>query len=976
MLPLEETQLNEADTGSLTREAAALAKFQHPNVVTIFGFEEDEDGPFVVTELIKGENLKVIIEKGALSVRVFQEFVSQTLDAMIAAEQMNLLHRDIKPANLMLLFLPSRKFQVKILDFGLAKFSQTPSAQTLDHKGSFLGSIDYIAPEQIERQPLDQRTDLYSLGCVCYFALTQKPPFEGKNLAETMNNHLNHKVIPIADIRPDLPSAIGAWVMRLIAVNPNHRPKNVTAAVTEFEQSKIGITSDLPGGDDSSNPISGSAPIAVTPAPSSTPATSPQSAPPSKETGTQSMTKDGRKILTQPMAGLPTRTSSIDLSPARTGSTRTQTKAQSESEKKMGGPVAILIAAVVLGIGGLIYIFGIRGGDESAPPEDPIVASPVDDPSPKPKAPEKEKSEGDLPQLSLKPPVKPTQKMVQENKLPVSSDDLAGHFVTSEMIFQLDQKTKAKPGDRVGSWGNFVREDGKPVRFLARSYNDKDGSYCPRVVLAAPSQFSELNGPQTLIRFEEDTTLTIPFNLSYTDELAGTKMTCVMVCEISVDQGPLMRIQSKGTNQSVNILPKGKRIEVSVKTSDETSNVRGAYDKRGAFGVLTYTRDGNSHEITIIDSEGKRYNSGKQPCMDSALMLEGFAIGVSPVNRWGDAQFAGHVAELAVFGRALSIEERKATEEHLLAKYFRPKNAQVKGPKGTGAGKQTSKAPVISDSPKALESAENPTSNDHGVPLPPHAASLAAHFSTQGWVFGEGFSAPAEVGDKVYSWGNLTPGAGKHHLLSRADEKYEPPLLALVKPSQSPEFKNVTQVLRFKPGNSLVTPKVKYVVDHLSGDQMTLVVLSKPEEREKNRFLKFDAFNEKDEKKPVRAAYNMITNPNIFGATMRVDKNWLNSSGRRKPGKFFIYTSTWNGGTGELNVVSRDHEGKRIKGNPQPNASKGNLNVIRYALGHDAINAKDNGYAGDVVELLIFKQLLSEEQIVETEKWLAERYFK
>ena len=86
------------------------------------------------------------------------------------------------------------------------------------------------------------------------------------------------------------------------------------------------------------------------------------------------------------MAELPTRTSSIDLGPARTGPTRTQTKVQSESEKKMGGPIAILIAAVVLGIGGLIYIFGIRGGDESAPPEDPIVASPVDDPSPKPKA--------------------------------------------------------------------------------------------------------------------------------------------------------------------------------------------------------------------------------------------------------------------------------------------------------------------------------------------------------------------------------------------------------------------------------------------------------------------------------------------------------------------------------------------------------------------------------------------------------------
>ena len=101
---------------------------------------------------------------------------------------------------------------------------------------------------------------------------------------------------------------------------------------------------------------------------------------------------------------------------------------------------------------------------------------------------------------------------------------------------------------------------------------------------------------------------------------------------------------------------------------------------------------------------------------------------------------------------------------------------------------------------------------------------------------------------KVYSWGNLTPGAGKHHLLSRADQKYEPPLLALVKPSQSPEFKSVTQVLRFKLGNSLVTPKVKDAVDHLSCDQMTLVVLSKPEEREKNRFLKFDASTRKKRK--------------------------------------------------------------------------------------------------------------------------------
>ena len=107
----------------------------------------------------------------------------------MSAQELNLLHRDIKPGNIMLTWLPSERFQVKILDFGLAKFSQAPSTQTLDQSGSFLGSIKYIAPEQIEVEPLDQRTDLYSLGCVYYFALTQKPPFAGDSVAETMTNH-------------------------------------------------------------------------------------------------------------------------------------------------------------------------------------------------------------------------------------------------------------------------------------------------------------------------------------------------------------------------------------------------------------------------------------------------------------------------------------------------------------------------------------------------------------------------------------------------------------------------------------------------------------------------------------------------------------------------------------------------------------------------------------------------------------------
>jgi len=226
--------------GKIMQEAQHLAALQHPNIVTIYDFLEEKGDIVVVMELLQGRTLQDIAENAPLLQQDFVSTMRQSLEGLIAAHALGMLHRDIKPSNLMIVDLPSGAFQVKILDFGLAKIGPEPSLQTTDQAGGLLGSVFTMSPEQFEGKPLDGRSDLYSLGCVGYFALTTHFPFTGATVPEVICAHLQQRVTPLHELRPDLPVALCDWLARVMALHPGDRPASAAQALEELNAVVLG----------------------------------------------------------------------------------------------------------------------------------------------------------------------------------------------------------------------------------------------------------------------------------------------------------------------------------------------------------------------------------------------------------------------------------------------------------------------------------------------------------------------------------------------------------------------------------------------------------------------------------------------------------------------------------------------------------------------------------------------------------------
>ena len=220
----EELSRDDQSVDRFRREARAASALNHPHICTIHDINEYEGVFFIVMELLEGRTLKYYIGKKPFNTAWLLDVGTQIADALDAAHAKGIVHRDIKPANV---FVTSHG-QVKVLDFGLAKLlrplasrvsigATTADTATLSTEaGLLVGTVDYMAPEQLEGEPVDPRTDLFALGLVLYEMATGGNPFLGQSATSTIANILKEEVPPIAQRNPLAPPELERIVQKCL----------------------------------------------------------------------------------------------------------------------------------------------------------------------------------------------------------------------------------------------------------------------------------------------------------------------------------------------------------------------------------------------------------------------------------------------------------------------------------------------------------------------------------------------------------------------------------------------------------------------------------------------------------------------------------------------------------------------------------------------------------------------------------------
>ena len=207
------------------REAQSAAGLNHPNIVAVYDTGEEKDGasevsvPYIVMELVEGVTLREVLRDGRKIVpERALEFTAGVLDALAYAHRAGIVHRDIKPANVML----TPGGTVKVMDFGIARAVADTSA-TMTQTAAVIGTAQYLSPEQARGEKVDNRSDIYSVGCLLYELLTSQPLFKGDSPVSVAYQHVREAPVPPSQIDDEVTPPMDAIVLKSLAKDPRDR---------------------------------------------------------------------------------------------------------------------------------------------------------------------------------------------------------------------------------------------------------------------------------------------------------------------------------------------------------------------------------------------------------------------------------------------------------------------------------------------------------------------------------------------------------------------------------------------------------------------------------------------------------------------------------------------------------------------------------------------------------------------------------
>jgi TolB-like protein/predicted Ser/Thr protein kinase len=219
------------------REAQAAAALDHPNICTVYEFDQAEGKAFISMAYIEGQSLKKKIDSGPLELEEALKIATQVAEGLQEAHKKGIVHRDVKSANIMV----TERGQAKVMDFGLARVA---GGTLVTQEGTTMGTVTYMSPEQARGEKVDHRTDIWSFGVVLYEVLSGELPFKGEHEQSIVYAILKEKPKPITDIKADIPVSIEQVVYRALEKDPDKRYQQIEDLLDDLKSIAAGIVPD------------------------------------------------------------------------------------------------------------------------------------------------------------------------------------------------------------------------------------------------------------------------------------------------------------------------------------------------------------------------------------------------------------------------------------------------------------------------------------------------------------------------------------------------------------------------------------------------------------------------------------------------------------------------------------------------------------------------------------------------------------